>query len=118
MTDHEAFLRGILQHPDDDAPRQVYADWLEERGDPRGEFIRVQCELARLPPDDPRWDALEQREFDLLRAHETEWTKDIKSIVSEWQFHRGFVDTVSMGARMFVDHAAKLFGRAPVRTIR
>jgi uncharacterized protein (TIGR02996 family) len=114
MSDHDAFLRGILENPDDDSPRLVYADWLEERADPRAEFIRVQCELAKLPPDDPKWDALEQREWDLLRSHEAEWTKDIKSIVSDWQFHRGFVDTVSLGARAFVDHADKLFQRAPI----
>ncbi|OAI49611.1 hypothetical protein AYO44_06300 [Planctomycetaceae bacterium SCGC AG-212-F19] len=117
MNDHEAFLQGILQHPDDDAPRLVYADWLDEHTDPRGEFIRVQCELAKLPVDDPRWDELEQREWDLLRANEAEWTKDIKSIVTDWKFHRGFVDTVSIGARGFVDGAAKLFSRAPVRQV-
>jgi uncharacterized protein (TIGR02996 family) len=43
----DAFLRQILAHPFDDGPRLVYADRLDERGDPRGEFIRVQCEIAR-----------------------------------------------------------------------
>lgn len=47
MTD-DAFIRTICQAPHEDAPRLVYADWLEERGDERGEFIRVQIELARL----------------------------------------------------------------------
>ena len=42
MTHDEAFLQAIIDNPDDDAPRLIYADWLEERGDPRGEFIRVQ----------------------------------------------------------------------------
>ena len=36
MTRDEAFLADILEHPDDDAPRLVYADWLEEQEDPRG----------------------------------------------------------------------------------
>ena len=31
----EAFLQAIRENPDDDAPRLIYADWLEERGDPR-----------------------------------------------------------------------------------
>ena len=46
---HAAFLQSIIAAPDDDAPRLVYADWLEEHGgEPeRAEFIRVQCELAR-----------------------------------------------------------------------
>ncbi len=40
MSEEQAFLRAILERPDDDAPKLIYADWLEERGDPRGEFLR------------------------------------------------------------------------------
>ena len=38
----------ILADPDADAPRLVLADALQADGDPRGELIAVQCELARL----------------------------------------------------------------------
>lgn len=49
MTEREAFLAAILAAPADDLPRLVFADWLDENGEPeRGEFIRVQCELAKL----------------------------------------------------------------------
>jgi uncharacterized protein (TIGR02996 family) len=51
VTDPADFLSNILAHPNDDGPRLAYADWLEERGDPRGEFIRVQCQIARADPD-------------------------------------------------------------------
>jgi uncharacterized protein (TIGR02996 family) len=45
------YLRQILAHPDDDGPRLVAADWWDERGAAeRAEFVRVQCELARLGP--------------------------------------------------------------------
>lgn len=36
-----AFHAAILAHPDDWAVRLVYADWLEEHGDPRGEMVRL-----------------------------------------------------------------------------
>lgn len=50
MTDADPLLATILAHPEDDLPRLVYADWLEERGEhERAEFIRVQCELAKSP---------------------------------------------------------------------
>jgi uncharacterized protein (TIGR02996 family) len=50
MTERDAFLREILDHPDDDATRLRFADWLEENGEPaRAEFIRVQCEWAKGP---------------------------------------------------------------------
>ncbi len=43
VTDEErSFLEVIAADLDDDAPRLVFADWLEEHGDPCGEFIRVQ----------------------------------------------------------------------------
>jgi len=45
----EAFLASIVDKPDDDAPRLIFADWLDEHGQPeRAEFIRVQCQLAQL----------------------------------------------------------------------
>lgn len=57
MTPEQAFLADILANPDDDTPRLIYADWLEEDGpNHRAELIRVQCELAKLPdmPDNPK----------------------------------------------------------------
>lgn len=41
----QSFLDAIRAHPADDGPRLLLADWLDERGDPWGEFIRVQCAL-------------------------------------------------------------------------
>jgi uncharacterized protein (TIGR02996 family) len=51
---HDDLIRAIIEDPDDDGPRLVYADFLDERNDPRGELIRVQCERATLAEDDPR----------------------------------------------------------------
>ncbi len=48
MTE-EALLKAILCDPEDDAPRLIYADWLDGEGhSDRAEFIRVQCERASL----------------------------------------------------------------------
>jgi uncharacterized protein (TIGR02996 family) len=59
MNDQADFIRMICQHPDDDAPRLVFADWLDEQGDAeRAEFIRlgVRVGSASLDPDE-QWDA-------------------------------------------------------------
>src|SRR5688500_18514450 len=37
-----ALEEAIAQDPDDEEAYLVYADWLAERGDPRGELIAVQ----------------------------------------------------------------------------
>jgi uncharacterized protein (TIGR02996 family) len=49
----EAFLEGIRANPADNTARLVYADWLEERGDPRAEYLRVLCQwlTCRRPTD-------------------------------------------------------------------
>jgi uncharacterized protein (TIGR02996 family) len=50
MSDEPSLLAAILAQPDEDTHRLVYADWLDENGQPeRAEFIRVQCALARTP---------------------------------------------------------------------
>lgn len=46
MTDDEAFVRRIVDSPGDDLPRLVYADWLDERGDPRGAYLRAEREAC------------------------------------------------------------------------
>lgn len=54
MTDREALYRAIIANPDEDTPRFVYADWLEENGEPEhAEFIRIGCLLEANTPDHP-----------------------------------------------------------------
>jgi uncharacterized protein (TIGR02996 family) len=47
MTEERAFLAAILERPDDDATKLVYADWLEEHGDPRAEYLRLMMTVRR-----------------------------------------------------------------------
>src|SRR5580704_11727592 len=115
---HDDFLQAILDDPDDDAPRLIYADWLEERGDPRGEFIRVQCELAPLGPTDPRRPELETRETALLAKHRIRFVRPIpQGVVWCCTFRRGFLDCAELAAADFLRHAAVLFRAAPVRGV-
>jgi uncharacterized protein (TIGR02996 family) len=44
---HHAFIQAVIEAPDADGPRLIYADWLQDNGEPaRADFIRVQIELA------------------------------------------------------------------------
>ena len=73
MTDHDALYRSICAHPADDTPRLVYADWLEEHDRPEeAEFIRLECRLGSITPDDPDYTDLLERADELrllLRLH-------------------------------------------------
>jgi uncharacterized protein (TIGR02996 family) len=101
MSDRDAFLAAIRAAPDDDAPRLVYADWLEENGDgDLADFIRLQIEIeafrrpdsdldrwrratidlhieSPVPDDFPaelhRYAELARREQGLLKARKWEW---------------------------------------------
>ena len=117
--DDQAFLDAIIAAPEDDAPRLVYADWLDEHGDSdRAEFIRVQCDLARRPKYDPGRPPLEARERELLKRHEARWTKPLTDFGRDLRFRRGFVDGISIGVSKFIADGEELFQAAPVRNFK
>jgi uncharacterized protein (TIGR02996 family) len=47
MTEDEAFIRAIVDGPGDDTARLVYADWLDDRDDPRGPYLRAEAKWAK-----------------------------------------------------------------------
>src|SRR5262245_54635039 len=97
MNLQNAFLRSILDAPEDDVPRLVYADWLEDNGDPgRSEFIRTQVRLAQLPPDVPVRAALAEREQALLREHSRRWAEPLLGLDWHWRFARGFIEAIQI----------------------
>ena len=117
MSDHDALVQAILHAPDDDAPRLVYADWLDEHGDAdRAEFIRVQSRMARLPFYDPTYAPLDRRSRALLAVHQAGWR--LPGLAAQQVFRRGFVEELTLSAGLFTGRAADIFGRLPIRWVR
>jgi uncharacterized protein (TIGR02996 family) len=115
MIRADAFLHAILDDPDADAPRLVYADWLDEQGDAdRAEFIRVQCALDDPPPGAPLT-ALWGRQGDLLARHEQKWAAPVNRVAAAWTFHRGFIEEAAADFESFLSGAADVFVRHPVQ---
>ncbi|MCI0462657.1 MAG: TIGR02996 domain-containing protein [Gemmataceae bacterium] len=118
MNVEAGLLRTIAREPDDDAPRLVYADWLEEHGQTeRADFIRAQSELATLPEDSPRRRELAFRARELLERHEQEWVEPLRPWVHDWHFVRGFVEKVGLKAADLEERAEDLFASYPVRRL-
>jgi uncharacterized protein (TIGR02996 family) len=141
MDHDDAILRAIIEDPDDDAPRLVYADWVDERGQPeRAELIRVECQLGRLLGSGPirhhlecrarqllcisdgvfkfeghLSEPMEARDHELLAAHGARWAEPLHGLVDYLGFRRGFVEEVGIRGRAFLGAAGDLFRFAPVR---
>ena len=111
----DGFLAAIAAAPDDDGVRLIYADWLDEQADPRGDLIRVQVALARLPPFDPRRRALADAEAHLLARYADLWSAPFRGLATGPVFRRGFVEEVKVTARQFLAHPGELFRAGPVR---
>ena len=139
MTDGERLLRAILDQPEEDTPRLLYADWLEESGESEwAEFIRVQCELKRLGPPcygvghecercsrlkraERHW--LETNRQGLQAAHppfmvgllRQGWDESVPAL----KFCRGFIESVECPLAAFTeDVALALFSAHPVTAVR
>jgi uncharacterized protein (TIGR02996 family) len=125
-------LAGVLAAPHDDAPRLVLADWLTEQGDPRGEFIQVQCALGRaLFGAEGKWvlggrkalpfetrEQLEAREQELLQAYEKQWIAPIRKVVRQWGFKRGFVNHVIADVATFAAATDGALAETPLESAR
>src|SRR4051794_39632877 len=91
MTQDDAFWQAIIENPNDSL-RLIYADYLEDHGQTeRADFIRVQCEVAKLPEDDPRRPELEARERELLEEQREEWLDSLLGLLDRvaWLEHLG-----------------------------
>ena len=68
LSQHEAFLRAIFDAPEDDTPRLVYADFLEEHGDAdKAAYIRYECEAEQA--DEARQAELDVARLALIQRH-------------------------------------------------
>lgn len=118
----------VLADPEDIEARLVFADWLSERGDPRGEFIHLQCALGRplvnaagrawMRPayaGDPK--ELEKRERKLLSEHQKQWVAPVRSTIRTWNWSRGFIDRIVADCATYLAGAARLFAEMPVTAI-
>jgi uncharacterized protein (TIGR02996 family) len=122
MTTQDAFLQAIIANPDDDAPRLIYADWLDEHGQSeRAEFIRAQIELARPPAPRTRTRRreLERRVKALWKRHGADWARERgggSDRLPDWE--RGFC--AQYGTADFTTLAAELprrLAEAPIRHV-
>ena len=119
MTEHQQFLDAIIEQPEDDTHRLVYADYLEEQGDERGDFIRLQCERERLIPNSARYKEVLKQEEALLRKHGKRWSSELGvKMLKDPEFARGFVRHVELRATQFLKDGDTILQKAPLEMVR
>ncbi len=101
MTKRATLFAAVYANPDDDGPRSVLADLLQEEGDPRGELIALQ--LAR-----GRGGKKTRRESQLLKGNARKWLGPLAGAVSNrgMVFERGFLAKCELDDRVveMLDH--------------
>ncbi|MBM3981329.1 MAG: TIGR02996 domain-containing protein [Planctomycetes bacterium] len=122
MNERDALMRAICDNPDDDTPRLVFADWVQEHGDDdRAEFIRLQCQAARLPVVSSARQHKENRINHLLPAHEREWLQALPQTLScRWgeTFSRGFIADLTVLETPTDGVIEGCFDASPVTSLR
>ena len=108
-------LDAIVAAPDDDGPRLVYADWLGDRGDDRGEVIALACLDARHLlecADRARLNAL-------LQTNELQWLGPVAQVAQGRRWIRGFLEecTLARAASGVVEPALEHPAWSLVRTL-
>lgn len=134
MTTEDAFLQAILANPRDDGPRQMYADWLTERGSPADcDRATLIAWMLRRPRQKMTWRM--SRKGDNC-AVAWEWTPggcpDISLYFKGWEdtwrlpfidwaaytWRRGFLEGVQCSWADWQRHGPSLVRSQPVRQVR
>lgn len=122
MSDHDALLNAIAEQPEEDTPRLMYADWLEENGDPeRADFVRIQVRLAQPGLTGEEKAALVRRHRPYLTGFERRWKEELPRIDGvEWgDFNRGLIEEVRAPSEQpVVAHAAEIFAVPGLHVLR
>jgi uncharacterized protein (TIGR02996 family) len=118
MDERKALLKVIAANPDEDTPRLIYADWLDEHGDEndraRAQFIRDQIEYTHTHPAEPRFGVIVRRAYELEQQHGADWLGSLTKLKKlAFQFRRGFPGSVYADAEPFLKAQAAILKHGP-----
>jgi uncharacterized protein (TIGR02996 family) len=110
------FFHAIKENPDDDTPRLIFADWLQEHGDAadaaRGEYLRLCVLRHRLSPGDPNYDLLKRREGELFTQYRWNWLGPLVDAARKWTFERGMIQIEAQAEKLMAPEV-RAWARTP-----
>jgi len=128
----DPFLKMIAANPTDNVARLVFADWLEDRGEPWADFIRAQIALTNLSINSTERTELTALTTGLYWKHHRYWNGHVyrqwmgtpfsgkrssEIGLRGWQYRRGLPEILVVNAYSFVEHADLFLGAAPFREV-
>ena len=117
--DERDFFDSIRSTPDDDGPRLIFADWLDEHGESdRAEFVRISALWTACPMTTHDGLNSANANDNCRERNEVRWTASLRPLVTACAFHRGVIDSVSVDAAQFLANGPAIFDLAPIRKVR
>lgn len=77
MNSEDAFVQAIRNDPLDAALKLVFADWLEERADPRSEFLRLEVELSQTDESHDQYESVRARHRTAFEKCDPSWAQQV-----------------------------------------
>ena len=113
MDDRAALLEAIFAAPDDDAPRLIYADWLDEHDEPaQAALIRAQVLSPQIRPDTTTLP------LEIWEAYLAEVSEYLATEVLSIDYSRGFLRSpLILPVERFRDISGRWWPRVPVRAL-
>ncbi len=90
-AEETALINAIIHDRDDETAYLVYADYLTEKGDTQGDFVRLCVELEHLKPGEPEYDTKYTRQQELIDAHGEDWYAALGKLGPRPEFYGRFV---------------------------
>src|SRR4051794_7578631 len=85
MEMEESFLCAIASNPGDDAQWLLFANWFEDKGDPRSEFLRLAIQLRRATRDSKRIRQARERLQQVRAMLDPSWLILIETFISPFR---------------------------------
>lgn len=135
-AEERPFVEAVCAAPTELAPRMVFADWLDEQGDPRAEFLRDSIEVeqaidrlgwgfafanwrAALPfvSDDPELGGILDRLGKASLPTHRELPGALQRLIVRHRYSGGFIENVGISARSLFEQGDTLRQIVPLRGI-
>jgi uncharacterized protein (TIGR02996 family) len=119
MNEEDAFVQNIVANPQDAKLKLVYADWLEERGDSRSKYLRLDVEFSQISEQEPRYAEFREQLHAFQQSTDAAWRQQVgfryDAILERYspEYKEHVIKQVRQAAGLDLFNALRLVNRVP-----